>query len=233
MPRSVLEAGHGGSSRDSSDNPFAGVEQRRRPAVRHPRRARSRPGSTAPSYADAKMAALRAHATQIPPTSWLYAIAGNFGGEFMGVEYYPLARGEQGPGAGPYGWEDDLFAGLPAEPARTGPRSRRPAPVTLPAAPMSVVAEPDAAAHRPGRPPPTRVRLAGGWSVAMVRRASPGWSSGRAGAVAGARSGVGGRWSGRAGARLAVRAGDHRCCWFAYRRPAAAGRRRCPPPPGA
>ena len=31
----------------------------------------------------------------------------------MGVEYYLLAQGERGPGAGPYGWESDLFAGLP------------------------------------------------------------------------------------------------------------------------
>ena len=60
---------------------------------------------------------MRAHATQIPANSWLYSIAGNFGGEFMGVEFFTLAVGEKGPGAGPYGWEDDLFAGLPAETA--------------------------------------------------------------------------------------------------------------------
>ncbi len=28
------------------------------------------------------------------------------------MEYFTLAVGEKGPGAGPYGWEDDLFAGL-------------------------------------------------------------------------------------------------------------------------
>jgi N-acetyl-1-D-myo-inositol-2-amino-2-deoxy-alpha-D-glucopyranoside deacetylase len=65
-------------------------------------------------FADAKMAALRAHATQIPPTSWLLAVAGNFGAEFMGVEHYRLVTGEKGPGSGRYGWEDDLFAGVPA-----------------------------------------------------------------------------------------------------------------------
>jgi N-acetyl-1-D-myo-inositol-2-amino-2-deoxy-alpha-D-glucopyranoside deacetylase len=63
--------------------------------------------------AEAKTAALRAHATQIPPTSWLYTIAANFGAEFMGVEYFELAVGEKGPGSGPNGWESDLFAGLP------------------------------------------------------------------------------------------------------------------------
>ncbi len=61
---------------------------------------------------DAKVAALKAHATQIPETSWLYSIAGNFGQEFMGVEYFTLAVGERGPSNGPYNWEDDLFAGL-------------------------------------------------------------------------------------------------------------------------
>ena len=28
------------------------------------------------------------------------------------MEYFTLAVGEKGPGSGPYGWEDDLFAGL-------------------------------------------------------------------------------------------------------------------------
>ena len=32
----------------------------------------------------------------------------------MGVEHYTLAKGEKGPGTGPYGWEDDLFAGIEA-----------------------------------------------------------------------------------------------------------------------
>jgi N-acetyl-1-D-myo-inositol-2-amino-2-deoxy-alpha-D-glucopyranoside deacetylase len=61
---------------------------------------------------DAKVAALKAHATQIPETSWLYSIAGNFGQEFMGVEYFTLAVGERGASNGPYNWEEDLFAGL-------------------------------------------------------------------------------------------------------------------------
>jgi N-acetyl-1-D-myo-inositol-2-amino-2-deoxy-alpha-D-glucopyranoside deacetylase len=55
---------------------------------------------------------MRAHATQIPSSSWLLTIAGNFGAEFMGVEYYKLATGGRGPGDGPNGWESDLFAGL-------------------------------------------------------------------------------------------------------------------------
>ena len=71
------------------------------------------------------MAALKAHATQIPDSSWLYALAGNFGNEFMGVEYFTLAAGERGPGDGPNGWETDLFAGIAAaEPAPAEAGSR-------------------------------------------------------------------------------------------------------------
>jgi N-acetyl-1-D-myo-inositol-2-amino-2-deoxy-alpha-D-glucopyranoside deacetylase len=112
-PRSVLEAGLREFA-GSGENPFAGVE-----------RAEDLPFGTpdediaaridAHELADAKVAALRAHATQIPPNSWLYTIAMNFGSEFMGVEYYTLAKGRRGPGSGPHGWESDLFADVPAD----------------------------------------------------------------------------------------------------------------------
>ncbi|HEV7898150.1 MAG TPA: N-acetyl-1-D-myo-inositol-2-amino-2-deoxy-alpha-D-glucopyranoside deacetylase [Planosporangium sp.] len=110
VPRSALAAGMKEFA-ESSDNPFAGVDN-----------ADDLPFGSPDSdiaaqvdgqkLAEAKFAAVRAHATQIPPTSWLFTIAGNFGSEFMGVEHYRLAVGEKGPGSGPYGWEDDLFAGL-------------------------------------------------------------------------------------------------------------------------
>lgn len=61
-------------------------------------------------FTDAKDAAMRAHATQIPADSWLHQWSENFGGE--PAEYFKLASGERGPGAGQYGWESDLFAGL-------------------------------------------------------------------------------------------------------------------------
>jgi N-acetyl-1-D-myo-inositol-2-amino-2-deoxy-alpha-D-glucopyranoside deacetylase len=63
-----------------------------------------------------KQRALQAHATQIPPTSWLLSLAGDFRDGFMGVEHFTLAYGTRGPGTGPFGWEDDLLAGL--EPVR-------------------------------------------------------------------------------------------------------------------
>ena len=114
-PRSVLEAGLQAFA-GSANNPFGDVT-----------RVEDMPFGTpddeiaaridATDQHEAKMAALRAHATQIPGDSWLYSIAGNFGSEFMGVEFYTLAVGERGPGAGPHGWEADLFAGLDTGPA--------------------------------------------------------------------------------------------------------------------
>ncbi|WP_170318804.1 N-acetyl-1-D-myo-inositol-2-amino-2-deoxy-alpha-D-glucopyranoside deacetylase [Allorhizocola rhizosphaerae] len=110
MPLSVLKAGIEAFA-ESEHNPFEGITDVDQFPFGTPDEqiAASIDGS---DYHDAKMAALRAHATQIPANSWLYSIAGNFGQEFMGVEHYTLARGERGPAKGPYGWEDDLFAGL-------------------------------------------------------------------------------------------------------------------------
>jgi N-acetyl-1-D-myo-inositol-2-amino-2-deoxy-alpha-D-glucopyranoside deacetylase len=119
VPRRVLEAGMRAFA-ESGANPFAGVD-----------RADDLPFGTpdeqvaarinVPEQVGAKEAALRAHATQIPPNSWLYTIARSFGAAYTGVEYFTLAAGERGPGDGPEGWEADLFAGLPAgEPAATG-----------------------------------------------------------------------------------------------------------------
>ncbi len=63
----------------------------------------------ASAHADAKLAALAAHATQIRPDTWLYALATNLDVEPTGVEYYrqawPAAKAAE-----PLG--DDLFAGV-------------------------------------------------------------------------------------------------------------------------
>ncbi|PWU43883.1 N-acetyl-1-D-myo-inositol-2-amino-2-deoxy-alpha-D-glucopyranoside deacetylase [Micromonospora globispora] len=110
MPRSVLEAGLDHFV-ETSDNPFAGIDSVDELPFGTPDPEIAARIDATEQHA-AKEAAMRAHATQIPATSWLYSIAGNFGAEFMGVEYFTLAVGEKGPGSGPYGWEDDLFAGL-------------------------------------------------------------------------------------------------------------------------
>ncbi|GGR85170.1 1D-myo-inositol 2-acetamido-2-deoxy-alpha-D-glucopyranoside deacetylase [Micromonospora fulviviridis] len=110
MPRGVLEAGLDAFT-ESSDNPFAGIESADELPFGTPDEGIAACIDATDQHV-AKEAAMRAHATQIPANSWLYSIAGNFGAEFMGVEYFTLAVGEKGPGSGPYGWEDDLFAGL-------------------------------------------------------------------------------------------------------------------------
>ncbi|MFY1695746.1 MULTISPECIES: N-acetyl-1-D-myo-inositol-2-amino-2-deoxy-alpha-D-glucopyranoside deacetylase [unclassified Solwaraspora] len=111
MPKSVLAAGID-AFRGAANNPFAGVEQvDDLPFGTPDPEIAARVDGT--DHYPAKLAAMRAHATQIPADSWLYALAGNIGGEFMGMEYFTLAHGERGPGEGPYGWESDLFAGLP------------------------------------------------------------------------------------------------------------------------
>ncbi|MFI7221146.1 N-acetyl-1-D-myo-inositol-2-amino-2-deoxy-alpha-D-glucopyranoside deacetylase [Micromonospora maritima] len=110
MPRSVLDAGLEAFT-ESADNPFAGIDDVDELPFGTPD-AQIAARIDATEQHAAKEAAMRAHATQIPANSWLYSIAGNFGAEFMGVEYFTLAVGAKGPGAGPYGWEDDLFAGL-------------------------------------------------------------------------------------------------------------------------
>jgi N-acetyl-1-D-myo-inositol-2-amino-2-deoxy-alpha-D-glucopyranoside deacetylase len=61
-----------------------------------------------------KDAAMRAYPTQIQVDGPFFALSNNLGQEVLAVEYYRLVRGERGPaGAGPHGWENDLFAGLP------------------------------------------------------------------------------------------------------------------------
>jgi len=110
VPHSALAAGmeHFGTS---SDNPFAGVSDvSELPFGTPDEEVTARIDAT--GYAEAKAAALRAHATQIPSDSWLFSLAGNAGAEAMGVEYYVLAAGERGPGSGAYDWENDLLAGL-------------------------------------------------------------------------------------------------------------------------
>lgn len=59
-----------------------------------------------------KMAAMRAHRTQIAVDGPFFALSDNVAQQAFGVEHYVLLRGERGPAAGADGREDDLFAGL-------------------------------------------------------------------------------------------------------------------------
>ncbi|HEX5018538.1 MAG TPA: N-acetyl-1-D-myo-inositol-2-amino-2-deoxy-alpha-D-glucopyranoside deacetylase [Actinomycetes bacterium] len=58
-----------------------------------------------------KMAALRAHLSQVGEENDFFRVSELVGPEAMGIEYFQLARGVPGP-RGADGLEDDLFAGL-------------------------------------------------------------------------------------------------------------------------
>jgi N-acetyl-1-D-myo-inositol-2-amino-2-deoxy-alpha-D-glucopyranoside deacetylase len=66
----------------------------------------------ATAYLEVKLAAMRAHASQIAVDSPFFALSDMVGQRALGNEYYTLLAGPRGPGAGPAGWESDLFAGL-------------------------------------------------------------------------------------------------------------------------
>lgn len=111
IPLSVIAAGMQAFA-DSSDNPFEGVENPEDLPMGVPDD-RIAARIDAHDQVAAKLAAVKAHASQIPESSWLFTMATNFGEEFMGVEYFELVAGTRGPSGGVNGWEADLFAGLP------------------------------------------------------------------------------------------------------------------------
>ncbi len=66
----------------------------------------------ASDYLDAKIAAMRAHASQIAVDSPFFALSDGVGQRAFGHEYYTLLAGPRGPGGGSHGRESDLFAGI-------------------------------------------------------------------------------------------------------------------------
>jgi N-acetyl-1-D-myo-inositol-2-amino-2-deoxy-alpha-D-glucopyranoside deacetylase len=65
----------------------------------------------ATAYLEQKLAAMRAHASQIAVDSPFFALSNNLGQRAFGREYYTLLAGPRGPGGGPFDRENDLFAG--------------------------------------------------------------------------------------------------------------------------
>ncbi len=65
----------------------------------------------ADDFAEAKMRAMRAHATQIAVDGPFFALSDNLGNRVWGTEYFRIAKGVQGP-TNEDGLETDLFAGL-------------------------------------------------------------------------------------------------------------------------
>jgi N-acetyl-1-D-myo-inositol-2-amino-2-deoxy-alpha-D-glucopyranoside deacetylase len=66
----------------------------------------------ATAYLEQKLAAMRAHATQIAVDSPFFAFSDNVGQRAFGREYYTLLAGPRGRGRGPHGRETDLFAAV-------------------------------------------------------------------------------------------------------------------------
>lgn len=64
----------------------------------------------APEYLPAKMAALRAHGTQVQVDGGFFALADSIGSQAFGTEYFRLVAGQAEPGSD--GLEHDLFAGI-------------------------------------------------------------------------------------------------------------------------
>jgi N-acetyl-1-D-myo-inositol-2-amino-2-deoxy-alpha-D-glucopyranoside deacetylase len=62
-------------------------------------------------FVEAKMRAMKAHATQIAVDGPFFALSNNLGNRMWGVEHYRIAKGVQGP-TNEDGLETDLFAGL-------------------------------------------------------------------------------------------------------------------------
>ncbi|MDP9417637.1 MAG: N-acetyl-1-D-myo-inositol-2-amino-2-deoxy-alpha-D-glucopyranoside deacetylase [Actinomycetota bacterium] len=67
------------------------------------------------AHLPAKLAALRAHATQVVVAEPFFALSNNVGAVIQGEEYFRSVRGELGPRDGADGRETDLFAGVASE----------------------------------------------------------------------------------------------------------------------
>ncbi|ASY32927.1 MULTISPECIES: N-acetyl-1-D-myo-inositol-2-amino-2-deoxy-alpha-D-glucopyranoside deacetylase [unclassified Streptomyces] len=110
LPRPVAEAAFAEARRALPGSPFArlaAVDDV--PGVVDA--ARVTTAVDARAHLPAKLAAMRAHATQITVAEPLFALSNDLAQPVFGVEYYELVRGEAGP-PGPDGYETGLLAGL-------------------------------------------------------------------------------------------------------------------------
>jgi N-acetyl-1-D-myo-inositol-2-amino-2-deoxy-alpha-D-glucopyranoside deacetylase len=109
MPRSVIQMGiekmkevgsdfFGAESAD--DLPFAKPDELVSTVV------------NAPEYVPAKLAAMKAHATQISVDGPFFALSNNLGLSVWGEEYYTLVKGEKAAPFDANGRELDIFAGI-------------------------------------------------------------------------------------------------------------------------
>jgi N-acetyl-1-D-myo-inositol-2-amino-2-deoxy-alpha-D-glucopyranoside deacetylase len=109
IPKSVLQAGID-HLKEVGDTSFFGVDSADDLPFGNPD-ADVTTEIDARDHLDAKVAAMRAHATQIAVDGPFFALSNNVGQQAMGIEHYILARGVTGTAAGR---ENDLFGGVPA-----------------------------------------------------------------------------------------------------------------------
>lgn len=115
MPRSSAVAGFERFRDAAVDNPFTGLDSVDDLVVTIVEDADVTTEVAGPGFIDAKIAAMRAHPTQMAVDGFFFALADGIGQEAPGVDHYVLAEGERGPGSGPDGREQDLFAGIAAD----------------------------------------------------------------------------------------------------------------------
>src|SRR3954452_2659543 len=96
MPRSVLQAGIDAMAALGEASPFEGLGDLDEVPFMVPDDVVTT-AVDGRAHADRKMAAMRAHPTQMTVDGPFFALSNNLGQEVMGAEYYRLVRGVQGP----------------------------------------------------------------------------------------------------------------------------------------
>ena len=108
FPKSVMRAGIEAMREHDASNEFASMDPNDIPFACDDELVTAAIDGSA--YLPAKMAALRAHGTQVSVDGGFFALADNVGAEAFGTEYYRLASGVSGAPEGQR--EADLFAGI-------------------------------------------------------------------------------------------------------------------------
>ena len=108
FPKSVMRAGIEAMKEHDASNEFASMDPDDIPFACDDELVTAAIDGSA--HLPAKMAALRAHGTQVSVEGGFFALADNVGAEAFGTEYYRLASGVSGAPEGQR--ESDLFAGI-------------------------------------------------------------------------------------------------------------------------
>ena len=109
FPRSIIRAGIEAMKAQGLDDEFAAMDPDDLPFACDDELVTTTVDAT--PFLARKMAALRAHGTQVSVDGGFFALADNVGAEAFGVEYFRLARGAAAPAEG-RDQEVDLFAGI-------------------------------------------------------------------------------------------------------------------------